>query len=279
VSTEASTDDAALIARVQRGDDAALSQLLSRYAPTVMRFAMKMCRDDADAEDVLQETLIAAARGLRDLRGESAVSTWLYTVARSFCIKKRRKSKHAPDAIVALDAPESVALPSPDAEPDAAAANRELGAALERAIEALDDTAREVIVLRDVEGLSAAETAEVLGTSVEAVKSRLHRARADLRLRLLPYLAREAPATQVAPDPACPDIVDVLSRHLEGDIGAEACAAMESHVATCASCSAACGSLRRAVTLCKTSGEGPLSPDVAARVRRAVEKVVRAASA
>ena len=261
----------ALIEAIRGGDDDALSTLLGRHAPTVMRFATKMCRNQADAEDVLQDTLLAAARGLRDLRGGAAVSTWLYTVARSYCIKKRRKSKHAPDAIVPLDAAETVAIAAPTDEPDAAASRREIGDALERALRELDDTAREVVALRDVEGLSAAETADVLGTSVDAAKSRLHRARSELRTRLAAYGSDVVPTTPS--DPACPDIVDVLSRHLEGDVGPDACAAMEAHVATCKSCSAACESLRSALTLCGTSGRTP-PPEASARVRRAVQKVV-----
>lgn len=268
----ATRTDAELLAKLRAGEDDALTALLARHAPTVLRFAMKMCRDRADADDVLQETLWAAARGLRDLRGESAISTWLYTVARSHCIKKRRRSKHAPTDLVPLDAAEAADLPSASGAPDEAASRRELGAALEQAIGSLDDDAREVVVLRDAEGLSAAEVADVLGISVDAVKSRLHRARAALRSRLAPLIE---PATPTVPsDPACPDIVDVLSRHLEGEIGPDACAAMEHHVATCTSCSAACGSLRRSLALCDASRERPLPPGAAEGVRRAIENVV-----
>jgi RNA polymerase sigma-70 factor (ECF subfamily) len=159
-----------------------------------------------------------------------------------------------------------------DASPDAELARRELGVALEAAIDALDPSMREVIVLRDVEGLSASEVARVVGTSAEAVKSRLHRARAALRARLEPHLGRGVPT--VPSDPACPDIVDVLSRHLEGDASSDACAAMEAHLERCASCSAACGSLRRAVALCAMGRQAGLSDADARRVRGIVERVV-----
>ena len=276
LSTTDERSDAALLDALRIGDDGALTALLARHAPVVMRFAMRMCRDVPDAEDVLQKTLIAAARGLRDVRAGAAVSTWLYAVARSFCIKKRRRRKHGPAVLVALDALESEAIASPVASPDAAASRHELGAALERAIRGLDDASREVLVLRDVEGLSAAEAAEVLGTSVDAVKSRLHRARAAVRAELDPVIGAEP---HVPSDPACPDIVGVLSRHLEGDIGPDACAAMEQHVATCTSCSNACGSLRSAVELCRSSGRSELTPSAAVRVREIVERVVRRAHA
>lgn len=263
--------DAALVERVRDGDRGALDALLARHAPTVMRFALKMCREVSDAEDVLQETLAAAARGLGDLRGEAALSTWLYTVARSFCIKKRRRGKHAPSELVSLASPEGEAIASRDAAPDEAARRREVAIALDAAMDTLDDASREVVVLRDVEGLSASETAAVTGTSVDAVKSRLHRARAQLRRRLALLASDEA---TVPSDPACPDIVDVLSHHLEGDVGPEACAAMEAHVATCRSCSAACDLLRTAVGLCGAARDGALSSDVEARVRRAVSDAV-----
>jgi RNA polymerase sigma-70 factor (ECF subfamily) len=172
--------DAALIEAVQRGEDEALGTLLSRHAPGVYRFGLKMCRDPEDAKDVVQDTLLAAARGIREFRGASSLSTWLYTIARSFCIKKRRGAMAS--AVVSLDdEPGAAQMQSADAPPDAAAASHELGAALESAIASLDPMYREVLLLRDVEGLGASEVAEVLELTVDAVKSRLHRARADVR--------------------------------------------------------------------------------------------------
>src|SRR5262249_9071018 len=79
--------DEALLRAYRDGDDSALSALLDRHAPGVHRFSRKMCGDAEDASDVLQETLLAAARGARDFRGGSSLSTWLYAIARSFCIK------------------------------------------------------------------------------------------------------------------------------------------------------------------------------------------------
>src|SRR5690606_30364024 len=88
---------AALLERARQGDERALEDLLVRHQAQVYRYGLSMCRDPEDAKDVLQDTLLAMARGVREFRGESSLSTWLYTVARSFCIKKRRKSKFAPD--------------------------------------------------------------------------------------------------------------------------------------------------------------------------------------
>src|SRR5215470_15526196 len=89
--------DDELLAAARAGDAAALEELLERHQAQVYRFGMKMCRDPEDAKDVLQDTLLAMARNVRDFRGASSLSTWLYTIARSFCIKKRRRSKLALD--------------------------------------------------------------------------------------------------------------------------------------------------------------------------------------
>ena len=88
----------ALLERARLGDRQAIEELLARHQAQVYRFGLRMCRNPEDAEDVLQETLLAMARGVRDFRGASSISTWLYTIARSFCIKKRRTSKFAPKA-------------------------------------------------------------------------------------------------------------------------------------------------------------------------------------
>jgi RNA polymerase sigma-70 factor (ECF subfamily) len=177
--------DEALLNAIRAGDDDALASLLARCAPQIYRFGVKMCRDTEDARDVLQETLLTAARRLREFRGESSLSTWLYAVARSFCVKMRRGSKGAAAReTVPLEHAEAAHTAAPGRGPDDAAADRELRSKLERAIAALDPASREVLVLRDVEGLTAPEVAEVLGVSVDAVKSRLHRARADVRAAL-----------------------------------------------------------------------------------------------
>src|SRR5512146_3412268 len=96
--------DEELLAAAREGDRDALEQLLAAHQHRVFRFGVKMCGQEEDAKDVLQETLLAAARNIRDFRGASSVSTWLYTIARSFCIKKHRTSKFAPDHVDSLEA-------------------------------------------------------------------------------------------------------------------------------------------------------------------------------
>lgn len=191
-------DDEVLTA-ARRGDSAALEALLVRYQPQLYRFGLKMCGNVEDAGDVAQESLISMARSLRDFRGDASVSSWLYTIARRFCTKKRRRSKFAPAREEPLDANGRAAgegLADSALNPEQVAANRELAAALTHAINALDPAQRDVLVLRDVEGLTAQDAAKVLGISVEAVKSRLHRARLAVRqdLRLVTVMsARRLP--------------------------------------------------------------------------------------
>lgn len=261
--------DEALLSALRSGDERALGTLLERHLPAVYRFGVKMCRDPEDAKDVAQDTLLAAARGLREFRGASSISTWLFTIARSFCIKKRRRRAGEPGEQVSLDADDSVVIAAAGAAPDEAAGTREIGAALEAAIGALEPMYREVLVLRDVEGLTAEEVGRVLDLGVDAVKSRLHRARLAVRDRLAPLLSPTEPPVS----PGCPDLLPLLSGYLEGDIGADQCAAMERHVARCPRCQARCDSLRSTLDLCRRSARaGSVPPEVQETVRRAIRE-------
>jgi RNA polymerase sigma-70 factor, ECF subfamily len=269
--TDAASDEH-LLTVARAGDKQALETLLERHQAEVYRFGMKMCRDPEDAKDVLQDTLLAMARGVRDFRGASSISTWLYTIARSFCIKKRRRSKFAPEPERSLDTDvveEAKRLAAPGETADDVMAGKQVERALEQAIVALDPMYREVLLLRDVEGLTAPEVAEVLGVSVQAVKSRLHRARLSVRERVAPLLGVEptAPASGT-----CPDVLTMFSQHLEDQISADLCAEMERHVEACGRCRSACDSLKRTLALCRTSGP---AVEVPAAVQASVKKALR----
>jgi RNA polymerase sigma-70 factor, ECF subfamily len=271
-----STSDEELLEQARTGDRGALERLLERHQRRVFRFGMKMCGEEEDAKDVLQETLIAAARGIRDFRGASSVSTWLYTIARSFCIKRHRTSKFAPDQIESIEerAREVKGMADASRGPEDAAVGNQVRAALQSAIGSLEPMYREVLVLRDVEGLSAPEVAEVLGLSVEAVKSRLHRARVAVRERIAPVLGTPEPV-DLPPDGACPEVVELFSKHLEGDISGNVCAELEEHLKGCGRCRARCDSLRATLSLCSQSGED-VPPRVATSVREALRRFLEA---
>jgi len=270
--TEALSDDS-LLAAARAGDSSALEELLERHQAQVYRFGMKLCRDPEDAKDVLQDTLLAMARSVRDFRGASSFSTWLYSIARSFCIKKRRRSKYAPEDERSLEtgaATETKRLADPGEAPDEALAGKQVERALDEAIAGLEPMYREVLLLRDVEGLAAAEVAEVLGVTTQAVKSRLHRARLAVRERVAPLLGIRTDLAAAAG--TCPDVLMMFSQHLEDEISAELCADMERHLEGCARCRGTCDTLKRTLALCRSSGAPVAIP---AAVQASVKTALR----
>jgi RNA polymerase sigma-70 factor (ECF subfamily) len=279
VSASDSQTDEQLIEGARAGDRASLERLLERHERRVYRFGLKMCRDPEAAKDVLQETLIAAARTVKDFRGASSPSTWLYAIARSFCIKQRRRSKFAPEHEESLDSADAGRevreIADPGRSPDEALSGKQVERALEAAIAELEPMYREVLLLRDVEGLSAAEVAEAVGTSVDAVKSRLHRARVAVRERLAPLLSTEpeAPITE-----ACPEVVALFSRHLEGEISAPVCEQMERHLAGCPRCTERCSTLQQTLASCARTPLPEVPTPVQVEVRRALRQFLQQAS-
>lgn len=268
--------DEQLIASARQGDAQALESLIARHQDRVYRYAIKLCRNPDDAQEVLQETMLSLAKGLASFREEASLTTWLYTVARSHCIKLHRRSKFAPPELDSLEADDGP-TPSADArtDPETATAAREVDEALQLAIDTLDDTSREVLVLRDVEGLTAPEVAEVMGTSPAAVKSRLHRARLAVRESMVPLLQ---PRPSPAPTQPCPDALTLLSKDLEGEIDAMTCAELEAHLATCPKCDDACQALRKTLALCGAAKQSVAVPTaVQASVRVALRDFLASA--
>jgi RNA polymerase sigma-70 factor (ECF subfamily) len=266
-----SVAEGALLDAARSGDRDALDALVTRYEPHVYRFGMTMCHNEDDARDVLQDTLLAMVRSLKSFRSDSSLSTWLYAIAHHACLKRRRRRASAPrhlESLDTLDESQRDRLPAPGPSPEAAAAVDQTHAALDVAIRALEPAQRVVLLLRDVEGLSAPAAAEALGLSVAAVKSRLHRARRALREALAPLLGKRPPVSPRADH--CPDVLTALSRHLEGDLSAQDCAAMESHIDGCSSCRTACASLRQVLAMCRASSV----PDVPASTRDRLREAI-----
>jgi RNA polymerase sigma-70 factor (ECF subfamily) len=195
--------DGELVAAATSGDADAVAALLARYERPVLRFGTRFCRDTEASREVLQETLFSASRALPSYRGEASVGTWLYAIARRACLRLRaRRARALADSIDEMLEREACAREEPDegpcdlvdpaAPPDEAASEHELAAAFSRAANALLAPYREILLLRDVDGLTAPEAARALGISVDAAKSRLHRAREAVRARLAPLLADRA---------------------------------------------------------------------------------------
>jgi RNA polymerase sigma-70 factor (ECF subfamily) len=190
--------DFELIRAINSGQFDRFPDLVKRYEQKLYNFSLRMCRDAADAEDTVQETFLNVFRYLKDFRYETKFKNWLYRVAASTCIKKRRKSKFAPQQELSLDE----FLPQDETEvPDQVPRwalmpldkllSDELSDKINSAIFRLPEKYRLVIVLRDIEGFSTAETAQILNLSDANVKVRLHRARLFLRDKLKGYFENE----------------------------------------------------------------------------------------
>ena len=261
-------DETLLIERARSGDEAALTRLIETYAPRVLRFGQKLCGSSADADDVMQQTLLTVISHIGDFRGDSQFSTWLLSIARNHCLKLRTRgfTAHASEP---LEAAAQTATTPAGTAPDEAVSREQLETALDGAIAALDPPQREVLVLRDIEGLSAPEVAQALELSVDAVKSRLHRARKALREQLAPWFEQSSPSA------ACPDVVDLLSRYQEGDVTSETCHVMQAHVDGCPQCAKRCQSLRRVLAACSAAPLPVLSEDVKVAVREQLRRSLR----
>jgi RNA polymerase sigma-70 factor (ECF subfamily) len=265
-SPQAGADELDTIRLAQKGERAAVARLFGKHLGTVHRFALRMCRDEERARDVAQESLLTALDSLQGYRGEASFSTWLFTIARSHCVRQRRRAEREAPSEQADAALERAASVQP--EPDSLAAHEQLSDMLERALGSLDPEEREVVLLRDVEGLAAKDAAEVLGLSVPALKSRLHRARAGLRERVRALL-------EPRPEPAragCPDVVAALSSKLEGDLSELDCAALERHLEGCPDCASRCESVRAVLRACASLRDAPHAPVARAVLDAALEK-------
>lgn len=252
-----------LVARAREGDRVAMEAVLASVAPSIHRFGMRMCKNVHDAEDVMQDTLINIANHLGEFEGRSSLSSWVFALTRSACVRKRRGLKNQPHA----DDSHLEHQPSPTRTPESQAENQELALALSNSLDSLSEEYREAIVLRDIEGLTAPEAAEALGISVDALKSRLHRAREALRVAMKPLFE----PSLVEPPRGCPDVVALWSKKLEGDLSQSDCAAMEKHIETCPTCSGACDALKRALLVCQRVRTEEVPPEVQARVKAAVQ--------
>ncbi|MBI5835721.1 MAG: sigma-70 family RNA polymerase sigma factor [Candidatus Eisenbacteria bacterium] len=183
--------DFELVDVVRGGEQAAYRFLVQRYEGKIYNLALRLLRQPEDAEDVLQETFLSAYRALPNFKGDSQFGTWLYRIATNFALMKLRGKK---PVFISLDEPRDddqapMELTDFSANPLADVLDNELRKKMEEAIGGLPDDMRTVFLLRDIEGLSNSEVAEILDLSVAAVKSRLHRTRLQLRKDLSRYFS------------------------------------------------------------------------------------------
>jgi RNA polymerase sigma-70 factor, ECF subfamily len=196
VTSEPILDEAALVAQSREGDAEAYGQLVRRYQSKIFRLAQHITQNREDAEDVLQETFLKAYEHLDQFQGNSKFYTWIVRIAVNQALMKLRRRKN--DKSVSLDETIDTGedtivreVAAWDEDPEERLSREEMGEILDTAVQSLDAPYRSVFVLRDIEELSTEETAEALGLSVPAVKSRLLRARLQLREKLTRQFKRK----------------------------------------------------------------------------------------
>lgn len=189
-------DEQKLVERAKAGDASAFTELVEKYERKIYRLARNITNNDEDAEDVLQESFLKAYSHLDSFEGNSKFYTWIVRIAVNEALMKLRKRKSSKE--VSLDEPTDTGEDTMvreiavwDEDPEQKYSQEELRSILDRAVESLKPAFRTVFQLRDIEELSTEETAEALNISIPAVKSRLLRARLQLREKLTRFFRRK----------------------------------------------------------------------------------------
>ncbi|MBZ5722518.1 MAG: sigma-70 family RNA polymerase sigma factor [Acidobacteriia bacterium] len=270
---------------LRQGDDAALEQALGLLQDTVFSFSMRVCGQRQDAEDTMQEVLLKSVPQLPKFDNPKALVVWLYKVAKNRCLMSRRRSKFAPQQDLSLEElmPDRKELEQLSTDgsinPEAFAIRSEEAGRLREAIQRLPPPYRIVLVLRDMEGLTDEEVAEITGLRSGTVRVRLHRARLFVRKELMKaWKPRRsgmtgAIATRVSSDhpprPArCKAMFAELSNYLDEQLDDSLCEELERHLSGCEPCQAFLSSLEATIEQCrKWPAEGP-DRERAVEVRR-----------
>jgi len=196
VSSQAGIDETPLVAQAREGNALAFGELVKQYEGKIFRLAQHVTQNREDAEDVLQETFMKAYEHLDQFQGNSKFYTWIVRIAVNQALMKlrRRKTDRSVSLDETIDTGEDTVVREIAAwgeDPERRFSREELGSILDSAIQSLEPPYRSVFVLRDIDELSTEETADVLGLTVPAVKSRLLRARLQLRERLTRFFKRK----------------------------------------------------------------------------------------
>jgi RNA polymerase sigma-70 factor, ECF subfamily len=190
-------DEATLIAQLRAGDEAAFEQVVRQYGGRLLAVARRIVGTEEDARDVVQEAFMNAFKSLDRFEGNAKLSTWLHRIAVNAALMKLRTRKRKPEQPIDSMLPGfnedghfEERFQSWEEPVDKALEREETRDLVRRQIDALPESYRTVLVLRDIEGLDTEETANMLGLSVNATKIRLHRARQALRTMLAPHFGR-----------------------------------------------------------------------------------------
>lgn len=190
-------DEATLIAQLRAGDEAAYERVVRLYGGRLLAVARRILGSDEDARDIVQDAFLNAFRSLDRFEGNAKLSTWLHRIAVNAALMKLRTRKRKPEQPIDTFLPSFLddghheeRFQSWEEPVDKALERAETRELVRQQIDALPESYRTVLVLRDIEGLDTEETANMLGLSVNATKIRLHRARQALRTLLAPHLGR-----------------------------------------------------------------------------------------
>lgn len=269
------------VALLQRGDDASVEQALGLLQNTVFSFSMRVCGHREDAEDTMQEVLLKSVPQLPKFDSPKALVVWLYKVAKSRCLMSRRKSKFAPAHELSLDElmPDRKELEQLSADgrinPESFAIRSEQGTRLRDAVQKLPPQYRIVLVLRDMEGLTDDEVAEITGVRPGAVRVRLHRARLFVRKELMrTWISRKR--TKDRPHPfsteklrpaRCKAMFAELSDYLDEQLDNSLCDELEHHMNGCGPCQAFVATLEATIEQCRKSPAQNPPPASSAKLR------------
>ena len=264
---------------LQQEDEKSLEQALSLLQNTVFSFSMRVCGQREDAEDTMQEVLARSVPYLPKFESARALVVWLYKVARSRCLMSRRRSKFAPPRELSLEElmpvrGEIEQLRSETINPEAFAIRSEEAGLVRKAIQKLPPQYRIVLVLRDMEGLTDDEVAEIVGLRPGTVRVRLHRARLFVRRELTKSLSASrstVPAKKDRPPsrPArCRAMFAELSNYLDEKLDESMCEELEKHMDGCEPCKAFVKTLEATIeTLHRHPGATPSAAQTA-RLRK-----------
>jgi RNA polymerase sigma-70 factor (ECF subfamily) len=191
-------DEAALVAALKAGDDAAFEQLVRSYGGRMLAVAGRLVGDGAEAKDVVQEAFLSAFRAMDRFEGGSRLSTWLHRITVTAALMRRRSRRRHPEEpldplLPQFEASGHLATPSEPWLPLDALEKAELRTEVRKRIDELPEIYRTVLMLRDIEGLENEEVARLLGVNIGTVKTRLHRARLALRTLLDPHVREIQP--------------------------------------------------------------------------------------
>jgi RNA polymerase sigma-70 factor (ECF subfamily) len=263
------------IALLGRKDPKSLDKALELLQGTVFSFSMKVCGQREDAEDTMQEVLVKSLPYLPKFDSPRALLVWLYRVAKNRCLMSRRRSKFAPKHDLSLDQlmPDKLELEllskEGPATPESQAIRGQQARRLREAVQKLPPQYRIILVLRDMEGLTDDEVAEIAGLKPGNVRVRLHRARLFVRKELAQQDSAPLAATALRPRPAsCKAMFAELSNYLDEQLDDSMCEKLERHLDGCEPCKVFLASLESAIERLRHLPPESLNREGASQLRR-----------